>query len=146
MYNSCLLPIRYICCLYKRFYRIVNSSVYQPWYNVLKKIYKKLSVMYTAAAHGYCLFLCEWWFMVFNATFNNISVISWRSVLLAENTTDLPQVTDKLYHIMLYTAPWLGFELVRMMQSNKRNTDDTENGTYGTRTMHNGIQITDDIN
>ena len=43
--------------------------------------------------------------MVFNATFNNISVISWRSVLLVEETgetTDLSQVIDKLYHIMLY--------------------------------------------
>ena len=26
------------------------------------------------------------WFIVFNATFNNISVISWRSVLLVEET------------------------------------------------------------
>ena len=26
------------------------------------------------------------WFMVFNATFNNISVISWRSILLVEKT------------------------------------------------------------
>ena len=26
------------------------------------------------------------WFMVFNATFNNISIISWRSVLLVEET------------------------------------------------------------
>jgi len=40
--------------------------------------------------------------VVFNATFNNISVISWRSVLLVEvteypeKTTDLPQVTDIL--------------------------------------------------
>ena len=40
--------------------------------------------------------------MVFNATFNNISVISWWLVLLVqetgvpEKTTDLSQVTDKL--------------------------------------------------
>jgi len=26
------------------------------------------------------------WFMVFNATFNNISVITWQSVLLVEET------------------------------------------------------------
>jgi len=30
--------------------------------------------------------LGEGWVMVFNATFNNISAISWRSVLLAEET------------------------------------------------------------
>jgi len=44
-------------------------------------------------------------FMVFNATVKNISVISWRSILLVEETGenhDLPQFTDKLYHIMLY--------------------------------------------
>jgi hypothetical protein len=47
--------------------------------------------------------------MVFNAIFNNISVnISWRSVLLVEETADLPQVADQLYHIMLYTSPWAG--------------------------------------
>jgi len=45
--------------------------------------------------------------MVFNATFNNISVISWQFSLVEkteyqEKTTDLPQVTDKLYHTMLY--------------------------------------------
>jgi hypothetical protein len=47
--------------------------------------------------------------MVFNATFNNISVISWQSFLLAEETgeigqnLDLLQVTnEKLYHVKLY--------------------------------------------
>jgi SpoU rRNA methylase family enzyme len=49
------------------------------------------------------LFVC---LMVLNDTFNNISVISWRSVLLLEKTggpektTDMSQVTDKLYHII----------------------------------------------
>jgi hypothetical protein len=32
------------------------------------------------------LFYLYGWLMVFNATFNNISVISWRSVLLMEET------------------------------------------------------------
>ena len=47
--------------------------------------------------------------MVFNATFNTISVISWRSIPLVEDTgvpgkktNDLPQVTHKLYHIRLH--------------------------------------------
>ena len=46
------------------------------------------------------------WFMVFNTTFNNISYISWWSVLLVEETgvpgENHRPVADKLYHIMCY--------------------------------------------
>ena len=41
--------------------------------------------------------------IVLNATFKNISAMSWRSQLeRPEKTANLPQVTDKLYHTVLY--------------------------------------------
>ena len=46
--------------------------------------------------------------MVFGATFNNISVISWRSALLVEypeKFTDLSQVNDKLSHNCVSSTP-----------------------------------------
>jgi hypothetical protein len=60
---------------------------------------------------------------VFNITFSNISVISWWSVLLVEETrlpketTDLSQVTDKL-HILCciqHTSPSARFKLTTLV-------------------------------
>ena len=55
--------------------------------------------------------------MVFNIAFNNILVISWRSVLLVEEAmypqkiTDLSQVTDKLTHNVVWSTPCYEWDL-----------------------------------
>ena len=58
---------------------------------------------------------------MFNAILNYISVIACRSVLLVEDyrdkTNDLPQITDKVYHILYieHTSQWAGFELTTLV-------------------------------
>jgi hypothetical protein len=57
--------------------------------------------------------------MVFNATFNNISVISWQSVLLVEETVGTwrkpSTCCKKLTKFIKYTSPWVGFKFTRLV-------------------------------
>jgi len=89
--------------------------------------------------------------MVFDATFNNISVISWQSVLLVEETgetTDLPQVTDKHYHIMLYQEHLVcaGFELTTLVVICSDYTGSCKSNYHTITTaptyFHKGIKMT----
>ena len=62
--------------------------------------------------------------LVFNTTFNNISVISWQSVLLVEETGESGEnyrpVTRHLTNLITwcwieYTSPWAGFKLTTLV-------------------------------
>jgi hypothetical protein len=85
------------------------------------------------------------WFMVFNTTSNNISLISWWSVLLVEET-GVPRENHQpaashwnLYHIMLYQTQlaWAGFKLATLVVIGTDYTGSCKSNYHTiTATMH----------
>ena len=56
------------------------------------------------------------WIMVFNATF--INIFAWWKPEYPGKTTDLLQVTDKFYHIMLFLLYWVHLAMNRVQTHN----------------------------
>ena len=85
-----------------------------------KKIQQTSNFNYICNSNFYHWMICfafnVWFgFMVFNLTFNNISVVSSQSFIFGGPGENHRPVADKLYHIMLYTSPWSRFELTTSM-------------------------------
>ena len=87
-----------------------------PWINVSMKIHLSSKPQKLVLFD----FLFVWWCLMPLSTLI-ISVILWQSVLLLvetgepEKTIDMSQVTDRLYHIMFCTSPWLRFKLTTLL-------------------------------
>ena len=88
----------------------LNKKVFcAPSYVVLWSIF--LDIIYTLpfglSKHILKRWLALVWFMVFNATFNNISVISWRSVWLVEETGEnhWPVASQTVSHNVVSSTP-----------------------------------------
>jgi hypothetical protein len=89
-------------------------------------------------------------FMVFNVTLNNISDLYhgsqfylWRKPEYQEKTTDMWQVTDKLYHIITYISPWTRFERTRLVVIGIDCTDNWESNYHTITTTTASCRILD---
>jgi hypothetical protein len=94
---------------------VTSRSLNTSWLIFIEQLVNTFAKWYRKSTIK--LFTCLVWFMVFNATFNNISVISWRSVLSMEET-GVPgekHWQNLSLHVVSSTPRYEGFELTTLV-------------------------------
>jgi hypothetical protein len=130
--TTTILPILFQYC-----YKYCYSDCRNLWAVMYQVRVITVFTVFRLLTDFVCLYTYEFWlslckivrssvilllplFIVFNVTFNNISVISWRSVLLVEETGENHRPATSHWQTLWqccieYTSPWTGCELTTLV-------------------------------